>query len=67
MNKEEAAETLGISVRSLQRKVSEGKLSVAYQRGDSGKMEAVFDAEDVARYAVQMREIVKPEREANSL
>ncbi len=50
MNKEEAAETLGISVRSLQRKVSEGKLGVAHQRGDSGKQEAVFDADEVARF-----------------
>jgi excisionase family DNA binding protein len=67
MNKEEAAGKLGISVRSLQRTVKSGKLDVAYQRGESGKMEAVFNADEIARYAVQMREVVKPEREESSL
>jgi hypothetical protein len=59
MNKEEAAKELGISVRSLQRAQKEGKIRVAYQRGDSGKMEAVYDADEVARYKRVLHERVE--------
>ncbi len=50
MNKEEAAKELGISVRSLQRIVQSGKISVSYKRGESGKQEAIFDADDIQSY-----------------
>jgi excisionase family DNA binding protein len=59
MNREEAATELGISVRSLQRATKRGVLQVKYKRGSSGKMEAVFDPEEVAKYKEDMeREIV---------
>ena len=59
MNKEQAAESLGISVRSLQRLVQSEKISVTYKRGNSGKQEAIFDTEELERY--------KQERDAESI
>jgi excisionase family DNA binding protein len=50
MNKEEAAKELKISVRSLQRLVQDGKISVVHRRGDSGKQEAFFDADELRSY-----------------
>ncbi len=50
MNKEEAAKELGISVRSLQRIVQSGKISVSYKRGESGKQEAIFGADEIQSY-----------------
>jgi excisionase family DNA binding protein len=61
MNKEQAATSLGISVRSLQRLVQSEKISVKYKRGESGKQEAVFDAEELANYKSERdSETVKP-------
>jgi excisionase family DNA binding protein len=61
MNKEEAAETLGISVRSLQRLVQSEKISVTYKRGESGKQEAIFNGDEIETFK-QQRDIesVKP-------
>ncbi len=53
MNKIEAAKELKISVRSLQRLAQSGVLKVIYKRGDSGKQEAVFDADDIAEYKIE--------------
>jgi hypothetical protein len=53
MNKVEAAKELKISVRSLQRLAQDEVLKVVYQRGASGKQEAVFDAEEVAKYKLE--------------
>ncbi len=53
MNKEEAAKVLEISIRSLQRIVQSGKISVTYKRGDSGKQEAIFNAEEIERFKEQ--------------
>jgi hypothetical protein len=53
MNKQQAAKELKISVRSLQRLVQNKALTVVYQRGNSGKQEAVFDADEVARYKTE--------------
>ncbi len=50
MNKRQASKELKISVRSLQRLVQNKILTVVYQRGSSGKQEAVFDAEQIAEY-----------------
>jgi excisionase family DNA binding protein len=61
MNREEAAQELGISVRSLQRAVKRGALQVKYKRGVSGKHEAVFDSEEVARFKEEMEREVIPE------
>jgi excisionase family DNA binding protein len=61
MNRAAAAAALGISVRSLQRTVKAGKLSVKYKRGISGKQEAFFDPDEIARYKSEMEtETVKP-------
>lgn len=61
MNREEAADELGISIRSLQRTVKAGKLTVTYKRGESGKQEAFFDPDEIARYKQEMEsETVKP-------
>jgi excisionase family DNA binding protein len=53
MNKIQAAKELKISVRSLQRLAQNGVLPVIYKRGDSGKQEAVFDAEMIAKYKLE--------------
>lgn len=53
MNKIEAAKELNISVRSLQRLAQDEVLKVVYQRGKSGKQEAVFDAEQIAKYKLE--------------
>jgi hypothetical protein len=53
MNKIEAAKELNISVRSLQRLAQDEVLKVVYQRGASGKQEAVFDAEQIAEYKLE--------------
>jgi hypothetical protein len=53
MNKSEAAKELKISIRSLQRLAQDEILKVVYQRGASGKQEAVFDAEQIAKYKLE--------------
>jgi excisionase family DNA binding protein len=53
MNKIQAAKELKISVRSLQRLAQDGVLKVSYQRGVSGKQEAVFDSEQIAKYKLE--------------
>ncbi len=61
MNREEAAEALGISVRSLQRTVKASKLTVKYRRGSSGKQEAIFDPVEIEQYKASMEsETVHP-------
>jgi excisionase family DNA binding protein len=61
MNKETAAEALGISIRSLQRLVQSEKISVTYKRGESGKQEAIFNANEIEIYKQQRDvESVKP-------
>ncbi len=59
MDNEEAAKELGISVRSLQRATKAGKVKVAYQRGKSGKMEAIYDENEIARYKKELNEVVE--------
>ncbi len=54
MNGEEAAKELGISIRSLQRAVNREALHVTYRRGKSGKQEAVYNPEEVARYKAEL-------------
>ncbi len=50
MNKTEAAEKLGISIRSLQRLVQNKQISVTHKRGESGKQEAIFDADELETF-----------------
>ncbi len=49
MNKVEAAEFLNISVRTLERHIERGELSVSYTRGSKGR-ERTFDREEVERF-----------------
>lgn len=64
MNKEEAAKELGISVRSLQRAVQDGKVKKpVLRRGRSGKMEADFNADEIARYKDKLNEVIRPEEQ----
>jgi excisionase family DNA binding protein len=64
MNKKQASNELNISVRSLQRLVQNKVLTVIYKRGNSGKQEAVFDAEQIAKYKLERdapsTELIKP-------
>jgi excisionase family DNA binding protein len=61
MTKDEAANELGISVRSLQRIVQSKKISVIYKRGESGKQEAIFNRGEIQNYKQQRdAETVKP-------
>jgi excisionase family DNA binding protein len=49
MNKQEAADFLGISVRTLERHVARGELSVSYTRGSQGR-ERTFDRGELERF-----------------
>ena len=49
MNRNEAAEYLGISTRTLQRQVKDGKISVRYELGSNGEV-AIFDKDELDRY-----------------
>jgi excisionase family DNA binding protein len=66
MDNEKAAKELGISIRSLQRATKAGKVKVAYQRGKSGKMEAVYDESEIARYKEELNEVVEREPQFES-
>ena len=50
MRIKEAAEYIGISVRSLQRNMSEKRIAYTQRRGVSGKMENIFDVAEVERF-----------------
>jgi excisionase family DNA binding protein len=61
MNKESAAEYLEISVRSLQRLVSDNKISRIQKRGNSGKLETFFNADELEEYKkLRDTETIKP-------
>ncbi len=60
MNKAQAAKRLKISVRSLQRAVKDGRIKVKYQRGKSGKMEAVFDNEEIEHFREELKQVIEP-------
>lgn len=49
MNKQEASNTLGITVRTLQRYTAQGKISARQERGKTG-MVTVYDSEEVERF-----------------
>lgn len=50
LTKKEAAEYLGVSPRTLERYVKEGKVSVRYETSSNGEM-ALFDQEELAELA----------------
>jgi hypothetical protein len=49
MNSKQASKKLKISVRSLQRLTKKHNLTVLYQRGKSGKQEAIYDPDEIDR------------------
>lgn len=53
MNKQEAAEFLGVSVRAIERYVSAGKLPANYVRGKTGQV-LDFDAGDLERFKAEL-------------
>jgi excisionase family DNA binding protein len=63
MNKSEAAEYLGVSVRAVERYASSGKLASHYERGKTGKVLA-FDPEEVTRFRAELE--TPQEREATT-
>jgi excisionase family DNA binding protein len=50
MKKEEAAEFLGISVRSLQRLTQKKVITLIQKRGESGKQESFYDVDELTEY-----------------
>ncbi len=53
MNKSEAAEFLGVSVRAVERYTAAGKLAARYERGKTGQVLA-FDKSDVQRFKTEL-------------
>ncbi len=57
MNKQEAADHLGISIRTLQRLTSQGKIAARQERGKTGPV-TVYDTEELDRYKRESEEEV---------
>lgn len=53
MNKIEAAEFLGCSVRAVERYAAAGKLASRYERGKTGKI-LVFEQDELARFKAEL-------------
>jgi excisionase family DNA binding protein len=63
MNKEQAAEFLGISVRTLQRHVQRGELQsteIKVEKGGQFRRETVFDREELERFKANPPQQKKP-------
>jgi len=56
MNKEQAAKSLGISVRTLQRHMSSNKIGFKIRQTKTGK-EAIFDKNELRRFKQEMKEV----------
>jgi excisionase family DNA binding protein len=60
MNKQEAAEYLGVSVRALERYVQQGRISVKYEKGKT-RSTASFDETELERFRDELNQVsVKP-------
>ncbi len=57
MDKEEAAKSLGVSTRTLQRYTTQGKIAVAYKHGKTGA-EADYDEIELQRFKEQKEGII---------
>jgi len=57
MKKQEAAKFLGVSVRTLERFVTEGKLNQGYRPGRRGR-EAVFDENELADLKKELKGVM---------
>lgn len=53
MNKQEAADFLGVSVRALERYVSQGKISVRYEKGKT-RPTANFDPQELEAFRAEL-------------
>lgn len=53
MNKQEAADFLGVSVRALERYVSQGKISVRYEKGKT-RPTANFDEQELEQFKTEL-------------
>lgn len=60
MNKQEAADYLGCSVRAIERYVQKGKISVIYEKGKTRSV-AMFDEVELESFKQQLeRSLIKP-------
>ncbi|MBD2359237.1 helix-turn-helix domain-containing protein [Tolypothrix sp. FACHB-123] len=60
MNKQEAADYLGVSVRALERYVQQGKISVKYEKGKT-RSTANFDATELEAFKAELEQpTIKP-------
>lgn len=61
MNKQEAAQFLGVSTRAIERYVAKGKLSATYIRGETGQR-AIFSDEEVGQLKEELERPAYPVR-----
>jgi len=66
MNKEEAANFLGVSVRTLQRYTAQGRIAANYKPGKTNK-EAVYDEKELARFKRELETATYPVRPSVTL
>lgn len=67
MNKKEAAEYLGVSIRALERYVQQGKLSVRYEKGKT-RPTANFDQAELEAFKVELNQpTIKPAIESRQI
>ena len=67
MNKKEAAEFLGVSVRALERYVQQGKISVRYEKGKT-RPTANFDQEELEAFKTELNQpTIKPAVESRQI
>jgi excisionase family DNA binding protein len=61
--KQEAADYLGVSIRTIESYAAQNKLSVSYARGKRGQV-AMFDDEELDRLKAELSEPIYPQRPA---
>ncbi|MBD2255646.1 helix-turn-helix domain-containing protein [Nostoc parmelioides] len=67
MNKQEAAEFLGVSVRALERYVQQGRISVKYEKGKT-RPTANFDPAELEAFKAELNQpTIKPSVEARQI
>ncbi len=67
MNKQEAADYLGVSVRALERYVQQGKISVKYEKGKT-RSTANFDPTELEAFKAELEQpTIKPVFESRQI
>jgi hypothetical protein len=67
MNKQEAAEFLGVSVRALERYVQQGRISVKYEKGKT-RPTANFDSVELEAFRAELNQpTIKPAFETRQI